>query len=141
MRCANPSTMAVLPTPGWPINTGLFLVRRCSTCNVRLISSSLPMTGSSFPCSARSVRSTVYLSSAWRTSSAFCSFTDSPPRICSMADFTLSWLAPKSLRIFPNAPLSSMAARMNNSEEMYLSDIFCACLSHKLSTRPDAADN
>ena len=31
IRCANPSTIAVLPTPGSPINTGLFLVRRCST--------------------------------------------------------------------------------------------------------------
>ena len=31
MRCAKPSTMAVLPTPGSPINTGLFLVRRCNT--------------------------------------------------------------------------------------------------------------
>ena len=29
MRCARPSTMAVLPTPGSPISTGLFLVRRC----------------------------------------------------------------------------------------------------------------
>ena len=28
MRCARPSTMAVLPTPGSPISTGLFLVRR-----------------------------------------------------------------------------------------------------------------
>ena len=28
MRCASPSTMAVLPTPGSPIKTGLFLVRR-----------------------------------------------------------------------------------------------------------------
>ena len=31
MRCASPSTMAVLPTPGSPISTGLFLVRRCNT--------------------------------------------------------------------------------------------------------------
>ena len=31
MRCASPSTMAVLPTPGSPISTGLFLVRRCRT--------------------------------------------------------------------------------------------------------------
>ena len=30
-RWANPSTMAVLPTPGSPISTGLFLVRRCNT--------------------------------------------------------------------------------------------------------------
>ena len=28
MRCANPSAMAVLPTPGSPIRTGLFFVRR-----------------------------------------------------------------------------------------------------------------
>ncbi len=49
MRCARPSTMAVLPTPGSPISTGLFLVRRCSTCTVRRISSSRPMTGSSLP--------------------------------------------------------------------------------------------
>ena len=31
IRKANPSTIAVLPTPGSPINTGLFLVRRCKT--------------------------------------------------------------------------------------------------------------
>ena len=31
IRCAKPSTMAVLPTPGSPISTGLFLVRRCNT--------------------------------------------------------------------------------------------------------------
>ena len=30
MRCANPSTIAVLPTPGSPISTGLFLPRRCN---------------------------------------------------------------------------------------------------------------
>ena len=41
--------MAVLPTPGSPISTGLFLVRRESTCMTRRISSSRPMTGSSFP--------------------------------------------------------------------------------------------
>ena len=29
--CAKPSTMAVLPTPGSPMSTGLFLVRRDST--------------------------------------------------------------------------------------------------------------
>ena len=31
MRCARPSTIAVLPTPGSPISTGLFFVRREST--------------------------------------------------------------------------------------------------------------
>ena len=45
MRRARPSTMAVLPTPGSPMSTGLFLVRRESTCITRRISSSRPMTG------------------------------------------------------------------------------------------------
>ncbi|CCW67380.1 unnamed protein product [Phytomonas sp. Hart1] len=49
---AIPSTMAVFPTPGSPISTGLFLVRRESTRIVRRISSARPMTGSSFPSSA-----------------------------------------------------------------------------------------
>ena len=31
IRCASPSTIAVLPTPGSPISTGLFFVRREST--------------------------------------------------------------------------------------------------------------
>ena len=66
MRCARPSTMAVLPTPGSPISTGLFLVRRCRIWIARRISSSRPITGSSLPWRARSVRSRVYLASAWR---------------------------------------------------------------------------
>jgi hypothetical protein len=49
MRSARPSAIAVLPTPGSPISTGLFLVRRDSTWMVRRISSSRPITGSSLP--------------------------------------------------------------------------------------------
>ena len=49
MRRARPSTMAVLPTPGSPMSTGLFLVRRDSTWMTRRISSSRPMTGSILP--------------------------------------------------------------------------------------------
>ena len=56
IRCAKPSTIAVLPTPGSPIKTGLFFVRRLNTCTTRRISSSRPITGSSLPCSAKSVR-------------------------------------------------------------------------------------
>ncbi len=65
--CARPSTIAVLPTPGSPMSTGLFLVRRCSTCSVRRISSSRPITGSSLPLAARSVRSIVYLAECLAT--------------------------------------------------------------------------
>ena len=60
-----PSTMAVLPTPGSPMSTGLFLVRRDRTWMTRRISSSRPMTGSSLPARASAVRSRPYFSSAW----------------------------------------------------------------------------
>ena len=80
MRCASPSTMAVLPTPGSPISTGLFLVRRASTWMTRRISSSRPTTGSSLPWRASAVRSRPYFSSAWYLSSGLSSLTRCPPR-------------------------------------------------------------
>ena len=70
--------MAVLPTPGSPISTGLFLVRRCRIWIVRRISSSRPITGSSLPCCARSVRSIVYFLSASRCDSASAESTEVP---------------------------------------------------------------
>ena len=69
IRWARPSTTAVLPTPGSPISTGLFLVRRDSTWTTRRISASRPITGSSLPSRARAVRSTPYFSSAWKVPS------------------------------------------------------------------------
>ena len=57
MRSARPSAIAVLPTPGSPMRTGLFFVRRERTWIVRRISSSRPITGSSLPEAAASVRS------------------------------------------------------------------------------------
>ena len=65
IRCARPSTIAVLPTPGSPISTGLFFVRRLNTWMMRRISSSRPITGSSLPCCASSVKLRPYFSSAW----------------------------------------------------------------------------
>ncbi|EXE16584.1 hypothetical protein J558_3295 [Acinetobacter baumannii 1106579] len=64
MRCASPSTMAVLPTPGSPISTGLFFLRRASTSMVVSISCARPITGSSLPSCAILVRSREYLSSS-----------------------------------------------------------------------------
>src|SRR4029453_4134793 len=81
IRCASPSTIAVLPTPGSPMRTGVFLVRRESTWMTRRISSSRPMTGSSLPRRARSVRSREYRWSAWYFSSGFGSVTRWLPRI------------------------------------------------------------
>lgn len=64
IRWARPSTTAVLPTPGSPMSTGLFLVRRDSTCTTRRISWSRPMTGSSLPSRAAAVKSVPNFSSA-----------------------------------------------------------------------------
>ena len=52
IRWARPSTIAVLPTPGSPISTGLFLVRRERIWMTRRISSSRPITGSTLPAAA-----------------------------------------------------------------------------------------
>ena len=71
---ARPSTMAVLPTPGSPMRTGLFLVRRDSTCITRSISRMRPMTGSSFFSRASCVR----LRPNW-------SSTSEPDGACSLA--------------------------------------------------------
>ena len=57
MRCARPSTMAVLPTPGSPMRMGLFFLRRERIWVTRSISFSRPMTGSSLPSRASCVRS------------------------------------------------------------------------------------
>ena len=61
IRCASPSAMAVLPTPGSPTNIGLFFVLRVNICNTLLISSSLPITGSSLPLRANSFKFFAYL--------------------------------------------------------------------------------
>mmetsp|Transcript_99926 Transcript_99926/g.279907 ORF Transcript_99926/g.279907 Transcript_99926/m.279907 type:complete len:213 (+) Transcript_99926:1743-2381(+) len=80
IRRARPSTIAVFPTPGSPTSTGLFFVRRERIWTTRLISSSLPTTGSSFPSSACLTRSIPYFSSASYCSSALAVVTFRPPR-------------------------------------------------------------
>ena len=71
IRWANPSTIAVFPTPASPIRTGLFFVLRQSTCIIRVISLSRPITGSNFPSRAIWVRSREYLSKAFRLTLLF----------------------------------------------------------------------
>ena len=62
IRWAKPSAIAVFPVPGSPTNIGLFLVLLDKICSIRLISSSLPITGSSFPVAANWFRFLAYLS-------------------------------------------------------------------------------
>src|SRR5579859_4396174 len=57
MRCASPSTIAVLPTPGSPISTGLFFVRRQRIWITRSNSPSRPTSGSRCASIADCVRS------------------------------------------------------------------------------------
>ena len=69
IRCAIPSAIAVLPTPGSPMRIGLFFVLLVRICNTLLISSSLPITGSNFPVSALSFKLMAYLLRALYVSS------------------------------------------------------------------------
>ena len=64
IRCAKPSAIAVLPTPGSPTSMGLFLERLDKICSVLLISSSRPITGSSLPLRAISFKFFAYLFNA-----------------------------------------------------------------------------
>mmetsp|Transcript_19692 Transcript_19692/g.62548 ORF Transcript_19692/g.62548 Transcript_19692/m.62548 type:complete len:217 (+) Transcript_19692:98-748(+) len=73
MRCARPSTTAVLPTPASPAKATAFLVRRDRIWIVRRISSPRPITGSSLPSSASVVRSWPYfLRASPRTRASGC---------------------------------------------------------------------
>ena len=67
---ASPSTIAVFPTPGSPIKTGLFFVLLDKTCISLLISSSLPMTGSNCPLEALIVKLTANLFNVSKPDSA-----------------------------------------------------------------------
>ena len=86
--------MAVLPTPGSPISTGLFFVRRDSTWIVRLISASLPITGSSLPSFARAVRSIVNFFRLSKVSSAVSLSANLPERYFVTAWFNLVAFTP-----------------------------------------------
>ena len=89
---ASPSTTAVLPTPGSPMRTGLFLVFLLNISMTLLISSSRPITGSIFPSMTSCTRSWPYFSSASRLFSLVASVIFLPPLLSS------SWLV-TSLRL------------------------------------------
>mmetsp|Transcript_139464 Transcript_139464/g.353690 ORF Transcript_139464/g.353690 Transcript_139464/m.353690 type:complete len:219 (-) Transcript_139464:924-1580(-) len=63
MRWAKPSAIAVLPTPGSPMSTGLFFCRRAKIWMVLSNSSARPTIGSMPPSSATVVRSWPHSSS------------------------------------------------------------------------------
>ena len=103
IRHARPSTMAVLPTPGSPIRTGLFFVLRDRISMTRRISSSLPMTGSIFPSRTSCTRSCPYLLNASSWLSLVFSSIVTPPLLSSSA-FSISFL--RMLNFFLNASIT-----------------------------------
>ena len=135
IRWARPSAMAVLPTPGSPIRTGLFFVRRDRTWMTRRISSSRPMTGSSLPSSASCVRSRPNFWSAWYFSSGLWSVTRCGPRTCSMAAVSALWVAPLRLSdLAASPPCPEASASRMCSVEMYSSRSLPASRSARRST-------
>ncbi len=99
IRWARPSTMAVLPVPGSPIRIGLFLVRRERIWRRRRISSSRPITGSSFPALASSTRFFAYLLRLWKFSSPLMLCTFCPWRSSCTAFITSLLFMPASFKI------------------------------------------
>ena len=87
IRCAKPSAIAVFPTPGSPIRTGLFLFLRERIWITLLISVWRPTTGSIFPCFALSFKSTANSPKSPRFS--FFSLPFSSDINCSKARFNL----------------------------------------------------
>ena len=136
IRPARPSTMAVLPTPGSPISTGLFLVRRDSTWTTRRTSSSRPITGSSLPWRAISVRSRPKRSSAWYLASGSWSVTFLPPRTSVRAARMASRVTPAPVSSLAAAVEPSVRASSRCSVETYWSPRAPASLRARSISRP-----
>ena len=79
IRSAKPSAIALLPTPGSPINKGLFFLRRLKIWLTRSISFERPTTGSNLFCSAAFVRSLPKLSRTGVFDFSFLPCWEEPP--------------------------------------------------------------
>ena len=135
MRRASPSAIAVFPTPGSPISTGLFLVRRDSTCMVRRISSSRPMIGSILPLAAASVRSRAYLFKASIVSSDEALSAVRPLRTSLIAAFRAWAFTAPAVKASRARVFTSASAVSRRSTGTKLSPAFLATASASSSTR------
>ena len=134
IRWARPSTIAVLPTPGSPISTGLFFVRRERTWITRRISSSRPITGSSLPSSAARVRSLPNFASDSYCSSAFSVVARCEPRIWATTSAIAFFVAPLERSASPADELWPASASSRCSVVMNSSRISRASCSAARST-------
>ena len=111
IRWASPSTIAVLPTPGSPISTGLFFVFRLRICVTLRISASRPMTGSSLPARPSETRSRPYFSSASYAPSGVAEVTRWLPRTVVKAARKVSRVTPWLVRTRPAALVDPSSER------------------------------
>ena len=141
IRSASPSAIAVLPTPGSPISTGLFFVLRERIRITFLISVSLPMTGSSLFCRASSVKSCPYFLSTSYVSSGFCPVTRTLPLTCSSACKNAFSVIPHFTKMSLSCEFGFSRSPMNRcSTEIYSSFIcfaFSSAAVNALSTSGD----
>ena len=108
IRCAIPSTIAVLPTPGSPISAGLFFVRRERISIVCSISSARPITGSSLPSRAVCGQVAPELVELRRRATSRAQRRLSTPRITAPRSFVCE--TPKRCSSWPAAVSSSRAS-------------------------------
>ncbi|MPM73940.1 hypothetical protein SDC9_120925 [bioreactor metagenome] len=129
MRCASPSAIAVFPTPGSPIKTGLFLVFRLRMRITSLISPSRPITGSSFCFCAKATRSLAYLLSASYVSSGLSPVTRAAPRtVLSAVKKSCSLIVKRLNRAFTIRSGDDIRPMKRCSTERYSSFILSAIL-------------
>ena len=133
---ARPSMIAVLPTPGSPISTGLFFVLLLRTCIILLTSVFLPITGSSLPSLASFVKSTLYFSRTLYFSSASSESNFALP-LMSFKAIKTDWVVTlRESRIFVvSDDLSSRIASKICSFPINVSPKFCACTAALSKTR------
>ena len=118
IRSASPSAMAVLPTPGSPMRTGLFLVRRLRIWIIRRISPSRPITGSSLPSAASATRSRPYCSRVPWVASGLSVVTRRAPRTSSSTVAMASRVTPEERRSSPAAVLEAAMASSRCSTDV-----------------------
>mmetsp|Transcript_19403 Transcript_19403/g.41342 ORF Transcript_19403/g.41342 Transcript_19403/m.41342 type:complete len:305 (-) Transcript_19403:756-1670(-) len=126
--CARPSAMAVFPTPGSPMSTGLFFCRRARIWIVRSNSAARPTSGSMVPSAAAFVKSVPNSSSVavfpeppplWVTpTSAFSSFSWSSFWISSGILLASTWSCSSIFTALP--PSSLISARRMCAVSMLL---------------------
>ena len=143
MRCAKPSAIAVLPTPGSPTKTGLFFERRAKICTSRRTSSSRPTTGSIWLSRASCVKSRANWFNvgvpAWSALflaalARFLAVAVSTPIFWSSSWRVLAKLSPKFNKIRAAIISSSRKSANNRCAVPILTELACCASTRAISS-------